>query len=201
MNSLNVYYDYTDPWSYIALFRVDWLRTQVPNLEVLWHPFEIYPDLPPRGARPQNPAFLRRKTQYDIDVAAGDLGVTIHVPSDRVTNSRLALEGGLYARDAGSFDRYHRAIFASFFEDRAPIGDVETVVAVGVSCGFAEDAFREALQSHRYTDEVVRLRAEAEEYGVVAVPTFVADNQGVVGIVAPDKLLDILTTRRYSVHE
>lgn len=194
MTALTIYYDYTDPWCYIAVFRADWLRTQVENLEITWHPFELYPDLPPRGARPRNPAFFRRKTQYDIDEMARELGLTIHVPDDWVTNSRLALEGSLFARDAGRFDAYHRAIFAAFFQQRRNIGDLDVVAAIGAEVGLDAAALREALQTHRYADEVIRLRTEAEELGVAAIPTFVANNQGAVGIVAKDALLRVVTT-------
>lgn len=198
MTTLTLYYDYTDPWSYVALFRVEWLHSQVAGLSVHWHPFEVFPDLPPRGARPQNPAFLRRKMQYDIDERTRDLGVSIRVWEDRVVSSRLALEGSLYARevddDGGMFAVYHRAVFAAFFEQQRDIGLLETVLDVGTEVGLHRDSLREALEGHRYADEVIRLRAEAEEFGVVAVPTFVANNQGVVGITAKEALLRVVTT-------
>lgn len=195
MPPLTLYYDYTDPWCYIALFRADWLRAQVPGLRVDWHPFELYPDLPPRGARPKNPAFYRRKVQYDIDRLTPDLGITMHVPQDRVTNSRLALEAALFARDSGRFDAYHRAVFAAFFEQQRDIGALDTVVAIGVESGLDETALRSALEEHRHSAEVVRLRAEAEEYGVAAIPTFVANGRGVIGIVARDKLLRLVSSQ------
>lgn len=194
MTRLTIYFDYTDPWSYIALFRAQWLREQVPHLDVTWHPFEVFPDLPPRGARPQNPAFLRRKIQYDIDAMTRELGITIRVPYDRVTNSRLALAGGLLAHDRGCFDAYHHAIFAAFFEQWRDIGTLDTVVAVAAEVGIDAVSAREALEGTHYAHDVVRLRAEAEEYGVAAVPTFVANNQGAVGIVAKERLLRVVTT-------
>ncbi len=213
MTTLTVYYDYTDPWSYIAAFRADWLRARVPDLEAHWWPFEVRPELPPRGARPQNPAFLRRKHQYDIDELTRELGIKIHVPYDRVTNSRLSLAGSLFARDAtrtrqssrpggeegrdgaaNLFDAYHRAIFRGFFEQQRDIGSLDTVVSIGGESGLDEDALRVALEERHYEDEVVRLRAEAEEFGVMAVPTFVANNQGAVGIVAKERLLRVVTT-------
>lgn len=194
MTTLTIYYDYTDPWCYIALFRAEWLRSRVADLQVCWHPFELYPELPPRGARPKNPAFFRRKTQYDIDELTPELGISIHVPRDRVTNSRLALEGSLCARDAGCFDAYHRAIFTAFFEQRRDIGALDIVVEVGAEAGLDATVLRAALEQHRYTDEVVRLREEAEQFGIAAIPTFVANNHGVVGIVAKDKLLRVVTT-------
>lgn len=194
MTALTVFYDYTDPWCYVAVFRADWLRLIVSDLEVHWHPFELFPDLPARGARPRNPAFLRRKIQYDIDEATHDLPVSIHVPTERVTNSRLALEVGLLARDQGIFDVYHRATFRAFFEQGLDLGSADTLVGIGRAAGLAPDLVGEALGDHRYTPEVVRLRQEAENLGVAAIPTFVANNQGVIGIVAQDKLLRIVTS-------
>jgi len=125
---------------------------------------------------------------------SAELGVTIHVPQDRVTNSRLALAGGLYARNAGRFDAYHRAIFAAYFEQQRDVGALDTVVAVGAEAGLDGAGLRAALEEHRYAEEVIRLRVEAEELGVAAIPTFVANNQGVIGIVAKEKLLRVVTT-------
>src|SRR5581483_10863732 len=192
MSELTIYFDYTDPWCYLALFRADWLCTQAPQLQVRWHPFELYPELPPRGARPRNPAFLRRKIQYDVDEMTRELGLKMHVPYDRVTNSRLALEAGRYALHHAAFDRYYRAIFAAFFQQRRDIGSLDVVAAVGAEAGLDATDLHAALSEHRYGQEVTRLRAEAEDFGVVAVPTFVANNQGAVGIVAREKLLRIV---------
>lgn len=193
MTRLTIFYDYTNPWCYVALWRAGWLRSQVADLDIAWHPFELFPDLPPGGARPRNPAFLRRKIQYDLDEATRELGISIRVPYDRVTNSRLALEGSLFAREHGCFDAYHRAVFSGFFEQGRDIGRPEAIVAIGAEAGLDGVALGEALAERRYAAEVVRLREEAEAFGVVAVPTFVANNQGVVGIVAANKLLHIVT--------
>jgi predicted DsbA family dithiol-disulfide isomerase len=51
---------------------------------------------------------------------------------------------------------------------------------------------RSALVEHRFRDDVIRLRAEAVDLGVAAIPTFVANQSAVVGIVADDKLLRIV---------
>ena len=193
LTTLTIYYDYTDPWCYIALYRARWLKSETKGLVVQWHPFELRPELPAHGARPQNPAFLRRKIQYDIDLLARELGVTIRVPDDRVTNSRLALEGSLYARAVGSFDAYHHAIFRGFFEQRRDIGNLDTVVELASEANIDADAMRCALAEHRFIDHVARLRAEAVDLGVAAIPTFVTNQSAVVGIVADDKLLRLVS--------
>lgn len=204
MTKLTIYYDYTDPWCFLAVSRADWLRGRLGDLdldldleiEVAWHPFELYPDLPTKGARPRNPAFFRRKTQYDIDERARDLGLTIHVPMDWVTNSRLALAGSLFAREAGpfAFDAYHRAVFAAYFTDRRDIGQLDTIVAIADEGGLDGEQCREALISGTYADEIMRLRGEAAGLGVAAIPTFVANNQGAIGIVSDENLLRLVTT-------
>ncbi|HZS91219.1 MAG TPA: DsbA family protein [Chloroflexota bacterium] len=194
MPALTVYFDYVDPWSYVALLRLRRLVESLGDLRVNWYPFELIPDLPARGARPRNPAFLRRKTQYDVDemLRRLDLPITIRVPYDRLTNSRLALAGALIARAHGVFDGYHGRTFEAFFERQEDIGALETVVALLHEQGVDAEAARRALVNGGYSAEVERLRAEAEEYGVAATPTFVANNQGIVGIVGDERLLRIL---------
>jgi predicted DsbA family dithiol-disulfide isomerase len=196
MPTLTVYFDYVDPWSYVALLRLSRLAANMGDLHVIWYPFELIPELPARGARPRNPAFLRRKTQYDVDemLRRLDLPNAIRVPYDRLTNSRLALTGALVARSHGVFDGYHGRTFEAHFERQEDIGAVETVVTLLCEQGIDPDVARLDLLCESYGAEITRLRAEAEEYGVVATPTLVANNQGIVGIVDDERLLRMLNT-------
>ena len=192
MPILHIYYDYTDPWCFLATFQCDRLKTQVADLEIVWMPFEIFPDLPPLGARPQNAAFLRRKTQYDVDAATAHMDIRLTVRQDWVTNSHPALIGSLVAREHGCFDDYHAATYKAFFEDGKDINAIDVVVDIAGDCGMDRDLFASALKLEAYSAEVVRLRLAAEALGVMAVPTFVCGDRAAVGVVGDDALLRVI---------
>ncbi|NIP60570.1 MAG: DsbA family protein, partial [Gemmatimonadetes bacterium] len=49
---VSVYSDYTCPWCYVGLRRLDRLREELPEgleLDVTWRPFEIHPEVPREG--------------------------------------------------------------------------------------------------------------------------------------------------------
>ncbi len=80
-----------------------------------WLPYEIHPDTPAEGVRldeyfpGMNTAlFLRRLIQrakrYDLFFG----------PQEVMSNSRLALMGGEFAKEHGCYHQYHEAVFKAF---------------------------------------------------------------------------------------
>lgn len=92
---------------------------------------------------------------------------------NRLSNSRLALETGEFARERGDYRRAHMALFKAYFTDGRDIGDRAVLRSVAGDCGLAPDALMAALDEGRYTERVRRGSEAARRDGVTAVPTFV----------------------------
>lgn len=87
-------------------------------------------------------------------------------------------------------------MFKAYFEDLEDIGNLDTVVRVGVEAGLPEAELREALTAGRYRDEVDEGIAWAQQVGVTAVPTFVLGEQyGIVGAQELPVFENVLLTR------
>jgi predicted DsbA family dithiol-disulfide isomerase len=96
-----------------------------------------------------------------------------------VSNSRLALEAGEFARGVGpeAFDRFHRALLGAYFEDARDIGDLDVLLDVARGAGLDAESLRRALAEHRYAADVDDWTAWAQQNGIGGTPAFVFNNR------------------------
>jgi len=164
-------------------------------LDVRFTPFLLDPTTPPEG-KPRRQATKPGDPPTPIEQRAEGLGITFTRGRTWTSNSHLALEAGEFATEHGDGQRFHRAMFKAYFEDLEEIGDLETVVRIGVAAGLPEAELRDALVSGRYRGEVDEGIRWAQQVGVTAVPTFVlGETIGIVGAHEARVFEDVLQTR------
>jgi predicted DsbA family dithiol-disulfide isomerase len=193
---LSIYYDFASPFCYAACAIVQRLRQQW-DLVVDWLPFEVIDYLPPRGAMPQNPAFVRRGEAARARALAQEYGLTLHL-RERLLNSNLALCAVEAARDldgrAGLVpERLVGALFAAYFAEERDISDLDVVLSVAAQVGIDARAIQPGLRQGLYRERVAKSRATAYDLGVVAVPTWLSGGSGVVGVPAYAEIERLLT--------
>ncbi len=181
---LSIYYDFASPFCYVARAIARRLATDR-EIVVEWLPFEVIDYLPAKGAMPQNPAFVRRNEAARALRLGDQYGLVIHL-RERLLNSNLALCAVEHVRhaleDAEAADRLHGALFDAFYRDERDISDIETVLKVAEEAAVV-DGLEEALQAGSHKPAVAASRAAAHALGVVAVPTWLCNGSGIVGIV------------------
>jgi predicted DsbA family dithiol-disulfide isomerase len=198
-----VYYDFASPFCYVARAVLAQLG-QSRAIAVDWRPFEVIDYLPPKGAMPQNPAFVRRAEAREVRKLAAQYGLEIHL-RERLLNSNLALCAVEHARTveaarghAGLLDAVHAALFDAYYRDARDIGALDVVLDVARASGL-DDGLAEILAEGRYRDRVARSRRDAEALGVVSVPLFLAGGYAVAGIpefAAFEHLLDVAAAKQ-----
>jgi predicted DsbA family dithiol-disulfide isomerase len=116
------------------------------------------------------------------ELRAENLGIKFTRGRKWSSNSYLSLQAAEFATEHGDMWRFHRRMFKAYFEDLEDIGDLETVVRIGVDAGLDGDELRKALVEGRYRGIVDEGLAWTRGIGVNAVPTFVIDQRyGIVG--------------------
>ncbi len=181
---LRIYYDVASPFCYAAYAMVQRLRRRW-DLVVDWLPFEVIDYLPPRGAMPQNPAFVRRGEAARAMALAQQYGLTLQL-RDRLLNSNLALCAVQAARDLAGPDRAEQllgALFTAFYTEERDISDLAVVLEVTRQADRDTD-LEGPLRLGAYREQVARIRQDAQDLGVVAVPTWLSGGFGVVGVPA-----------------
>ncbi len=125
----------------------------------------------------------RRGTAFGI--VFGDLLV--------LSNSRLSLEAGEYARDMGKHEQFHEKIFHAYFTETMDIGNAEKLCGVAAECGLDPIDMMQALKDGRYKLRLDQARKEGMKIQLTGVPTFIIDDKQKIVGAQPEKIFtDIL---------
>jgi predicted DsbA family dithiol-disulfide isomerase len=189
---IDIYSDTVCPWCYLGKRRFELAVAARPQYEphVTWRPFELNPNLPIDGVDRKSYLLSKFGTAERVDAAHAELkrqgaasGIEFRFDLiERMPNTRLShlliahaarspRQGAIHGLAAAVKDRVMRA----FFEEGADIGDIETLVRLGVEAGLVERECRAALILRAGLDGVVAAERHASVLGISGVPTFIFD--------------------------
>ncbi len=106
-------------------------------------------------------------------------------------NSRLAQELGKWAEDQGRGEAFHQAAFLAYFQHGENIARHAVLLKICAAAGLDPAAARTVLDRRAYREAVDRDWQRSRQLGITAVPTFVIDNQRLVG-AQPTSALEAL---------
>jgi predicted DsbA family dithiol-disulfide isomerase len=112
--------------------------------------------------------------------------------SDRLYNSRLAQELGLWAESKNRGDEFHDAVFRAYFADSKNIADSLVLVEIASSVGLPADEAGEILQTRAFKAAVDADWALSQERAITAVPTFVFNRHRLVGAQRYEALEELM---------
>ncbi len=96
-------------------------------------------------------------------------------------NSRLAQELGKWAEDQGRGDPFHHAVFLAYFQRGDNIARQSVLLQICSTVGLDPAAAQVVLDQRSYRDAVDQDWQRSRELGITAVPTFVLNDQRLVG--------------------
>jgi len=152
---------------------VDTLKQEF-DLRVEWLPFEIHPETPPEGM-PLMTLFSRVDVE-SMTRRLNSMGAPFGLAFRKIvniSNSRLSLEAGEFAKAQGRFDEFHSLLFNAYFSQGKDIGSVEVLKQIGKEAGLDADALGKALQTEKYRRVLEDAKEEAVRLGITAAPTFI----------------------------
>jgi predicted DsbA family dithiol-disulfide isomerase len=173
--TVTIAHDYLCPWCWVGYFHARRLKDEFPHIQQVWVGYELIPEelgpLPDYKPKPRDPEHPTR-----LEVFAESEGIAI--PENRsigVIRTHSALEGAEWFKEnaPGRFDDYNGAVYRAFWERSVDISDLSTLTEIAVEAGADENAFREAVESKRYHDRIVRFDADANARDITHVPTFI----------------------------
>ncbi len=138
--------------------------------------YELHPETPPEGKllRQMFPNYDPTTMIVNLNRAGAPYGITFS-PLELVANTRLALEAGEFARDAGLFEQAHECLLRAYFQAGENVGDKETLLRLLGEIGLDRQALSEALDNGTYASRLQQARARARAHDVTALPTFVIE--------------------------
>lgn len=202
---IDIWSDIACPWCYIGKRRLETALAAHPQRDeigVTWHSYQLDPTLPERYDGTEVEYLATRKGMPEEQVremfghvteqAAGE-GLAYDFDRLVVANSARAHELLHLAKDRGLADAVKEALLSGHFELGADIGDVDTLVRVGVTAGLDEGEIRAALEDGRYRAAVASDIDMARQIGVTGVPFVVVDMKyAVSGAQPPEVFRDVL---------
>lgn len=166
MATVEFFYDYSSPWTYLAFTRIDGLCRKY-GAELEWRPFlvggvfntvnpSVY-EFRERGV-PAKQAY----SQKDLRDWARYYGLTITMPpSVFPVNSVKALRGALVALEhPDTFLPYSHRVFETYWGEDKDISRTDVLLEIVAQVGLDPDEFLTKIQDQTYKD---RVRANTDE--------------------------------------
>ncbi len=177
-----VFADFICPYSYIALDQMDDLLRDY-NIELLWRPHWLHPEVPPAGApipAEAAPEERRARTLAWLMEMAPERAAQMRFP-DKIPFSLFAFEALEFAQDRGLALPFKTAVFEALWIEGRDIAQFSTLQAAAYKAGLDSDELGRALTAQRYRQRVHDALQLARDAGVSKTPTFVLGRYRIAG--------------------
>jgi predicted DsbA family dithiol-disulfide isomerase len=190
---VKVWSDYICPWCYLGRDRTALLRSL--DVEVTPLPFELHPELPPRG-REVKPNGRLADVYGAIGRECQAIGMPF-MPPTHVPNSRRALETAEVVRRRWptSFPALDEALFRAHFVTGLDIGDPDVLVMLVDQTGAPSSEVSAAMEAGEGRSAVIASMDAARELGIAATPAWLFGETFVVPGVQPRELFERVVFR------
>jgi predicted DsbA family dithiol-disulfide isomerase len=188
MMEFDVFSDYICPFCFIGKRRAERLAEDLP-VKPIWRGFEIHPETPLEGVPLSRfmPGVIAN-LEGRIRALAEEIELDMKMP-EKLSNSRLALLGGEFAREAGKLDEYHEAVFSAYFQKAADIGDIDVLLDIAAEIGLDAESFRNSLETDEFFPALRDSVRRAHSLGLSGVPSYVFEEGNIVVGAQPYELL------------
>lgn len=199
---IDIFSDTICPWCYVGKKRFEAALAQRPDLNasVVWHPFELNPDMDEEG--------MDREEFYREKFGEGDkreamranlvnVGDAIGIPfafekSTRIPNTARSHALIFWAQQQGRGNEVVEALFKAYFTSGQDIGDIEVLSDIAASAGMDRELVNARLESDYDLEAIRAVSRRAKDLGLSGVPCFIINRKfTVVGAQDTDIFLDI----------
>ena len=137
-----------------------------------------------------------------LSKAAEDSGLPFR-RNDKIYNSRLAQELGLWSESKNKGDEFHAAVFKAYFVDGKNIGAIPVLVELASSVQLPVEEAAEILAARSFKTAVDADWALSREKAITAVPTLILNQDRVVGAQpysVLEQLLEVNGAKKRALH-
>ncbi len=117
---------------------------------------------------------------HQLTQTAANLGLPFGQRT-KTYNSRLAQELGLWAESKEKGDAFHEAAFRAYFVDGKNIAQIPVLLDVAAAAALPVDEAADVIETRAFKAPVDADWSLARERGVTAVPTFMINQEKLVG--------------------
>ena len=185
---IDIVSDVVCPWCIIGYKQLQRALAELEGafeVQLVWQPFELNPDMPPEGQNLREHIAQKYGATEEQSMAARvrmtELGSALGFKFDyfdgmRMYNTFQAHQLLYWAEEQGVQTKLKLALFEAFFSRRENVSDPDLLVEVAVRAGLDSQLAREVLESSRYAGTVRAEQARWLDREVHAVPAFFFNN-------------------------
>jgi predicted DsbA family dithiol-disulfide isomerase len=202
---LEIWSDVMCPFCYIGKRKFEQaleLFEHKDMVEVVWHSFQINPNLeyqPNKDMYDYVAELKGQSREWSIKVhknliqTAKSLGLDYRFDKAKIANSFDAHRVIQLAKKYKLDDEIEERFFKAYFTESALMSDHATLIRLAMEIGLDEEEVKQVLSSNQYADEVHKDRQEAQQLGANGVPFFVIDRKlAVAGAQDSKVFLEVL---------
>ncbi|MBP9182576.1 MAG: DsbA family oxidoreductase [Fuscovulum sp.] len=195
---LDIFSDPVCPWCYVGKANLDRALADQPDppFTILWHPFQLNPDMPAGGVDKRR--YLEEKfggkgrvdAVHDrLREVAREAGLPLNpdIPQ-RIPNTLDAHRLIHWAGIEGRQSQVVSALFQAYWAEGRDIGAPQVLADIAAACGMDRAATLRLLQSDADASDLIARDRDARAKGVTAVPTFLIAQHYVVSGAQPADL-------------
>ncbi len=200
---IDIVSDVMCPWCIVGFRQLEQaLGATGMGARVLWHPFELNPEMAPEGqnltehiaekygSTPEQSA-QNRETLRGIGQSLGiDFAFS---PDSRIVNSFAAHQLLDFALSQGLQHPLKMALFQAHFSDQKDVSDIDTLLDIAETVGIDRAAAAEVLESGALVESVREKETFWTSRGISGVPSIIFDRKylvtGAQGVETYAKLL------------
>ena len=173
--TLEFYFDYGSPYSYLADTQVEAIAQRA-GATLVRKPMLLGGVFKATGNH--SPAELPQKSAwsgFDMPMWARHYGVPFQRNPFFPVNTLALMRGAAAAQIDGSFERYHPAVFKAMWVEGRNLNDMNEVAAVLTAAGLDAAKFGARIQDQDVKDRLKATTDEAVARGVFGAPTCFVD--------------------------
>ena len=191
---LEVFTDYVCPWCYLGDSRVKKIKKKF-KIDIQLIHFPLHPETPTEG---KTLLELFGSNQDDIDQKNERMKALMlneGLPYNARThtyNSRLAQEIGAWAQSIDNNTSIHDNFFEAYFVKGSNIGLKSVILEIVTKSGLDKNEANDVIKNRTFKSSVDKDWQKSRTYGVTEVPTYIYNNQSVVGAQPIENLIEFL---------
>ncbi len=174
--TLEFYFDYGSPYSYLADTQVEGIAQRA-GATLVRKPMLLGGVFKATGNH--SPAELPQKSKwsgFDMPLWARHYGVQFQRNPFFPVNTLALMRGAAAAQIDGTFERYHPAVYKAMWVDGRNLNDMKEIAAVLAAAGLDPAKVGARIQDQDVKDRLKGTTEEAVARGVFGAPTCFVDN-------------------------
>ncbi|MBT8422508.1 MAG: DsbA family protein [Gammaproteobacteria bacterium] len=180
MSQVDFYYDFSCPWSYIALIRLQDVCERN-RAKLVFKPVAVEQILATENPARQKDRFAANPAKAswerrDLNDWANFWGLTINLADDWPRDRDTASAAALAAIEAGEGMAFSRALFRAQFRDNDDISDPAALRRVAAECDLDADAIAASATADAALTQVRKNSLELIERGGFGTPSMFVDD-------------------------